>query len=737
MEETRLKVLTVGDGDFTFSLALKRAYPSIISVTASSLLSSSEDLIHTYSNSHDVLKELQEDWKEMILFGVDATKLDSTLIPALRRAYDKNNAQTGCENIIPKYDFIIFNHPHLGDAALHESEKLHAQRHYTLLCHYFNSARQFLSHAKSARIHVCLCGTQPQTWNILGAAKRNGLLCCNQEKTVSPINKWLFVNNDGQSMDQNEPAEVQSHYKAPRKYRNGKLGSKHFLGKYGYRHRRTGGDLYKGNDMDMMVEQSINFIFKVVDKADQAHALEHDIAHLQCDICGVEFDSKSALLTHIKSPATPDIMNDGISYENLLEKSSNKKPKYDGNKADTIKSVTSNNNENQKGTSATIDGKVNGYDEKKKIAEVTVSSLHDGKRLKWCCRQEDFFISKFVKSKKHCIALIKAGRIFVNKLVAVDSSRILNTGDIVTLVDDTAKMQHTSKEEFNNHGVKIIREIPTSKQNITILIVYKPVGIRTIGSFSDQTLEMIVTAIWSRKKGNDKIVCKSMSKLDTGCAGLCVMMAEYCNAGENSNTRLYEQILGDINYHFTACVHGVVPPEWDDGVYIRINTRTRRWTNKRNDEEVAPDGHDKSSSTTDDEFILDISKKPSSKGDWIFVRCKDRFADSELNESVNLSTVIIKSSFDSGRLSNLLCFILRKAGFPVVNDRFCKREHYILPRVMRNILKTKLCIGCFRLELTYTDQCERKSTVVVTIDSPTRLLCSYWNDVLSKANEEL
>ena len=193
MEETRLKVLTVGDGDLTFSLALKRAYPSIISVTASSLLSSSEDLIHTYSNSHDVLKELQEDWKEMVLFGVDATKLDSTLIPALRRAYDKNNPLIGCENIIRKYDFIIFNHPHLGDAALHESEKLHAQRHYALLCHYFNSAQQFLSHAKSARIHVCQCGTQPQTWNILGAAKRNGLVCCYQEKTVSPINKWLYA----------------------------------------------------------------------------------------------------------------------------------------------------------------------------------------------------------------------------------------------------------------------------------------------------------------------------------------------------------------------------------------------------------------------------------------------------------------------------------------------------------------------------------------------------------------
>ncbi len=60
------------------------------------------------------------------------------------------------------------------------------------------------------------------------------------------------------------PSEVQAHYPCPRKYRNGKLGSKHFLGRYGYRHRRTGGDLYGGNDADMAVHQSINFIFEFV-----------------------------------------------------------------------------------------------------------------------------------------------------------------------------------------------------------------------------------------------------------------------------------------------------------------------------------------------------------------------------------------------------------------------------------------------------------------------------------------
>ena len=171
MEKAQLKfkVLTVGDGDLTFSLALKRAYPTI-SVTASTLLSCSQDLIQTYANSHEVITELEQVWKEKILYGVDATKLNDTLMEAGNEdnkekvntnvsstlSTDDGSRRIDCDDdddddvnndIIPKFNVIIFNHPHLGDAALHHNEKLHAQRHYSLLCHYFHSAQQFLSHS--------------------------------------------------------------------------------------------------------------------------------------------------------------------------------------------------------------------------------------------------------------------------------------------------------------------------------------------------------------------------------------------------------------------------------------------------------------------------------------------------------------------------------------------------------------------------------------------------------------
>ena len=65
---THLKVLTVGDGDLTFSLALKRAYPQNLTVVASTLLSSREELIRTYSNASNTIDELIHVWKENVDF---------------------------------------------------------------------------------------------------------------------------------------------------------------------------------------------------------------------------------------------------------------------------------------------------------------------------------------------------------------------------------------------------------------------------------------------------------------------------------------------------------------------------------------------------------------------------------------------------------------------------------------------------------------------------------------------
>jgi hypothetical protein len=51
----------------------------------------------------------------------------------------------------------------------------------------------------------------------------------------------------------------------PRRYRNGKLGSKHFGGRYGYRHRRTHGE--GGGIADIDVSGSFHFVFGMTDES--------------------------------------------------------------------------------------------------------------------------------------------------------------------------------------------------------------------------------------------------------------------------------------------------------------------------------------------------------------------------------------------------------------------------------------------------------------------------------------
>lgn len=79
-----MKVLTVGDGDFSFSLALARMGVSL----AASSYEKMETLEKIYPNVKDTIEELQS-LGAKVYFGVDATKLDETLPKSARVKYDR------------------------------------------------------------------------------------------------------------------------------------------------------------------------------------------------------------------------------------------------------------------------------------------------------------------------------------------------------------------------------------------------------------------------------------------------------------------------------------------------------------------------------------------------------------------------------------------------------------------------------------------------------------------------
>ena len=103
------RVLTVGDGDLSYSLALARCFGSQIELTATTLLATEAELTATYSRAAAILAELLERGVT-VRFGVDATALSSDLGPQ---------------------DDIAFAHPHLGHAD--RGDAAHARRHTCLL----------------------------------------------------------------------------------------------------------------------------------------------------------------------------------------------------------------------------------------------------------------------------------------------------------------------------------------------------------------------------------------------------------------------------------------------------------------------------------------------------------------------------------------------------------------------------------------------------------------------------
>ena len=319
-----LRILTVGDGDLSFSLSLVRAFgPDQIDLTASVLPNTEQELVETYSNARDTLRELREGWNVLVLFGVDATRLDESLLSA-----SSTNITRSTQRRRKTYDIIIFNHPHLGTAILADSERDHALRHHSLLAHYMHSASKCLT--ENGVIHLCLCGTQPITWNVECAASRHGLEIYHECSTSAPVSDWLslaFENTPrfeeatrgGADEDHNqsmpralllEPQPVRAGYPAPRRYRNGRLGSKHFLGKYGYRHRRTRGDSYGGNDVDMAVHGSTNILLRKSRRLSANTSIaEHTkpaIGPNHCKICSIDFETDAMLISHQQSPALPD-----------------------------------------------------------------------------------------------------------------------------------------------------------------------------------------------------------------------------------------------------------------------------------------------------------------------------------------------------------------------------------------------------------------------------------------------
>lgn len=455
----------VGDGDLSLSLSIARAYESVVEVTAS-VLDSKEDLCLAFPDAP--LREL-ENLKVPVLFGTDATQL--------HKSFPSNH-----------WDLVVFHHPHLGLGTLDQDEAEHALHHHQLICHYLHSAMQV-----SKLVHVCLCGTQRATWLLDKAAKRQGLQLEKEWPTSVPFSKvW--------SDDEIQTAEVQPHFAAPRRYRNGKLGSRHFLGKYGYRHRRTAGKRFHGGSMDMNVTGSMHYVFSRT-PGHEKKAVSSAPTDAICTICGAAFSTQEDLDNHMTRPAVPREPEERNLIEHSREVLASSMSPKQKDQTKTVKSPEST-------------------DEHKTFV---VCDNHEGKRLRW------FLQNNTNLSKRQAEGSITKGCVSIDGTQVLDSARVLKSGMIVSLFA-------LERDEGKSSGCDVL-----FRQD-SFLIVEKSSALRTKGNFPG-TLEHQV----SKQEGS---AYEGLSALDTSCLGLCVLM----EANHPSPPTIQHSML--------VLVHGRIPDAW-------------------------------------------------------------------------------------------------------------------------------------------------------------------------------
>ncbi|XP_058725459.1 heavy metal-associated isoprenylated plant protein 41-like [Vicia villosa] len=162
MEEKRIMhyrsshiILLVGEGDFSFSLSLARAFGSASNMVATSL-DSRESLVLKYGSASSNLSEL-EVLGCTVLHNVDVGNMSQHL-------YLKNKS----------FDRIIFNFPHAGFVC-RESDELQILLHRRLVSGFFKSAKSIVS--SSGEIHVSHKTSYPFfKWDIEGLAVIEGLI---------------------------------------------------------------------------------------------------------------------------------------------------------------------------------------------------------------------------------------------------------------------------------------------------------------------------------------------------------------------------------------------------------------------------------------------------------------------------------------------------------------------------------------------------------------------------------
>lgn len=407
-----------------------------------------------------------------------------------------------------------------------------------------------------------------------------------------------------------------------------------------------------------------------------------DLGVFACMICGLShFTTGEELLDHYRAPALPikrqrDILRP--CRQAIQESTTERRLIGEQSGARVKETVTPHTPKAQQVVETKAVARIRWT--VSPICQLEVTSAHDGKRLRWYMHHHHFqqeqgkHGSLHNWSKRDCERLIQDGMVAINEAIVTDSSRIVRTGDILSITVEDAR---TPSPPELSEKIDIVDRWSDSDA----IVVWKPVGMRTMGMYDKSSLEYLVS-----QHSTDGPLYRSLSKLDKGVSGLCVLSRTERGKSDSPVSGTIR-----IRHCFTALVHGRVPECWDSiqelSLPIGDRRRWKRSVNDRTNPPVEDDINDKEMNDTENDNAI------------FSIRCLERAGYCGNAHVPLLSTLSIETECTCPSLGSLVVYFLRKRTMhPVVGDRFATGEYLSLPRSIQNRLKHRLCIGCTRVE---------------------------------------
>ena len=749
------RVLTVGDGDLSYSIALLRAFGTQHVELTATTLPDADEVCTTYARAAEMIAELRDVHGVKVVHGVDATQLSPSL---------------------GLFDHICFCHPHLGLSDLLD-EAAHAQRHSVLLAHFLHSASALL--APGGHIHLTLCGNQPTTWEVDAHAARLGL--CIVQRTTTGHPKCFF--SPGAQVFEQRPSEAG--WSAARKFRSGALGSRHWCGKYGYEHRRCEGD------DDMSVDGSVEIIFAagaldVTDRASEfAAATEAATAASggdlprRCPVCAVAIASGASLDEHVRCLAIPTLTPterawrdeaSGKSFRtefalaSYLRQQEHARLRQPASKEQTAAAAAAaaataaaSADAAAAAAAAVAGDSASGSDARFVRMRHVVPEQGTGQRAFAWTRRTAF--GSQLTSKKVALTAFNEGRILLGGS-PVEPTRVLQLGDVLELLHDSTAAGRAVAAGRPNAPFVVHAIQPE------LAVVYKPAACRACGDYPGTLHSAMRTLLPpsvapSPPDAATPLPCPvPVSRIETSCTGL-VLVARTARALGELNELLHDESMDHgVRHTFVALVHGRPPAEWSRKERTIVwlpppppkRPRGRRRTREVMEGKVAVkeeaavtegeqgaaeevEGAEMEEEEEEEEAEGSMESGKSGAGAGVAAGSACAAAVSVLSETdaccpVPLTTLSLECSGRRGRLCGDLCYFLRSSDMPVVGDSYALRERQSLPRYCATLKKRPQisCLGVAAVKALEGSAAGGMSIdVAVKLEVPARLLAESWS----------